>query len=936
MKITLQKLFLTFLITCLIGGLSMVAGCDGDDGGGGGSSDDSQNSETVLFDNNEDGNAKEIEEWFTASSNNIAGEDPALDANGSLTADSPSGLNGTSVSIPSDTSSVSTVAQTRESFFDTVNYAGAFDPTKSAQNQWWYGWTIPHGGNSDAVWDSDKLDPSTKCPIGEKNSENGAICEINQETHIKGEKTLTNDKIYRLKAYLYVGKENDSAAITEEGTLNIEPGTKIEGTSSGDTTTTALVVQRDSKINATGTKGEPIVMTAKDNSGSAKWGGLVIHGNAKINKGTTIEDEYGTGYYGGNDDTDDSGKLEYLVVAHAGHRYNPQSELNGIAFHAVGNETEINHIQVHENEDDGVEFFGGTAQAKYVYLTENHDDSLDWTHGWRGKAQFVSIHKNYNNGDQGIEADNLEGDNTAQPYSNPTISNVTMRGGGDRETGNDMGMLLRRGTKGEFYGFIITGFGEAQIDIDNEETFSHLDNGELKIDNSLVSTESMGASETSDSGVTVLFEEEDGDDPKVSGWFKDQEGNIAGLDPVLDENGSLTSSSPDGLRGTAVSTSSLASSDSFFDTTEYVGAFDPTKSAQKQWWYGWTIPHGGNSDAVWDDSKLDANTDCVIGQKTGDGTVCEISQEKHINSDVTLTNDKIYRLKAYLYVGEEDDNGNIDKTGTLDIEPGTKIEGTSSGDTTTTALVVQRDSKINATGTKGEPIVMTAKDNSGSAKWGGLVIHGNAKINKGTTIEDEYGTGYYGGNDDTDDSGKLEYLVVAHAGHRYNPQSELNGIAFHAVGNETEINHIQVHENEDDGVEFFGGTAQAKYVYLTENHDDSLDWTHGWHGKAQFVSIDKNHNNGDQGIEADNLEDDNMATPYSDPTIANLTMRGGGDTLIGNDMGMLLRRGTKGDFYNFIVTGFGEAQIDIDNAETFANAGNNDLTMVNSLVSTAE
>ncbi len=501
MKITLKKLFLTFLIICLMGGLGIVSGCDGGGGGNGGNGDsgndgngdESKPKEAVLFDDSDDGNAKKIEDWFKSGSNNIAGEDPALDADGSLTADSPSGLNGTKVSIPPETSAASAVvlstdAKTSDSFFDTVNYAGAFDPTKSAEEQWWYGWTIPHGGNSDAVWDGDKLDASTKCPIGEKNSENGAICEINEETHIKGEKTLTNDKIYRLKAYLYVGKENDSAAITEKGTLNIEPGTKIEGTSLGETTTTALVVQRDSQINATGTKGEPIVMTAKDNSGSAKWGGLVIHGNAEINKGETIEDEYGTGYYGGTDNNDDSGKLEYVVVAHAGHRYNPQSELNGIAFHAVGSETEINHIQVHENEDDGVEFFGGTAQAKYVYLTENHDDSLDWTHGWQGKAQFVSIDKNHNNGDQGIEADNLEDDNMATPYSEPTIANLTMRGGGDTLIGNDMGMLLRRGTKGDFYNFIVTGFGEAQIDIDNAETFANAGNNDLTMVNSLVST----------------------------------------------------------------------------------------------------------------------------------------------------------------------------------------------------------------------------------------------------------------------------------------------------------------------------------------------------------------------------------------------------------------------------------------------------------------
>ena len=40
------------------------------------------------------------------------------------------------------------------------------------------------------------------------------------------------------------------------------------------------------------------------------------------------------------------------------------NELNGIAFQGVGSGTVVENIQVHANEDDGVEFFGGTVNAR--------------------------------------------------------------------------------------------------------------------------------------------------------------------------------------------------------------------------------------------------------------------------------------------------------------------------------------------------------------------------------------------------------------------------------------------------------------------------------------------------------------------------------------------------------------------------------------------
>lgn len=73
-----------------------------------------------------------------------------------------------------------------------------------------------------------------------------------------------------------------------------------------------------------------------------------------------------------------------MQVKYAGNLINDEDELNGIAFQGVGSGTTCDHIQVHNNADDGVEFFGGTVNVKHVVLTGNGDDSMDWTDGLGG------------------------------------------------------------------------------------------------------------------------------------------------------------------------------------------------------------------------------------------------------------------------------------------------------------------------------------------------------------------------------------------------------------------------------------------------------------------------------------------------------------------------------------------------------------------------
>jgi len=358
----------------------------------------------------------------------------------------------------------------------------------------------------------------------------------------------------------------------------------------------------------------------------------------------------------------------------------------------------------------------------------------------------------------------------------------------------------------------------------------------------------------------------------------------------------------------------------FFEIVDYVGAFNP--DAATTWADGWTIPHGSTSaDAgIWDDSNIVTTPfgQATVGGLTvtdnGDGSITIAAGT--MTQDATLTNDRVWKLDGTVFVGN--DSPAAGQAVTLTIEPGTKIVGLTPGKRVS-RLVVSRGNRIMAEGTKNAPILMTSEQEgsgNGVGEWGGLAINGFAPTNIGTDVDGEAETGLYGGCDPADNSGVLKYVVVAHAGWEFGPEVELNGIAFQGVGSGTVVDHIQVHQNADDGVAFFGGNCYARHVYLTENEDDSLAWTFGWTGKVQFVSIHKSPAKGGNGIEGDNLEEDNDASPRSYPMLANMTIVGYADNL----RGLHLSSGTGVNIYNTIITGWGSGQIDIDDLSTFENA----------------
>ncbi len=787
----------------------------------------------------------------------------------------------------------------------------------------------PPSTGGGAVADID-LVPNDNCPTGTTletiTNATGSVqaCTITGE--ITTNLTLTPGIGYALEGAVFVG---DGAG--NNGSLTIPAGTRVFGKAGED----YLVVSRGSRINALGSASEPIIMTSiQDIQGTVdpltsrgQWGGVVINGFAPINDcidataagGSASCEKSGegsSGLFGGDNAADNSGTLQYLQVKYAGTLINDEDELNGIAFQGVGSGTTCDHIQVHNNADDGVEFFGGSVQCNYLVLTGIGDDSVDWTDGWNGGAQFVVVRQAPDAGDRGIEGDNrggTTGNRDAMPRSNPTIANFTFVG----TSGNDTGIVVRAGTDAKLCNGIVTGYGDAGFDIDEDATLARAQNGSLTIASTFL--DNSDNVESGDSG--EAFDTE--------AFFNNSPNTVQG-------NNSLTREFFPGPAETAVTACDL-SGDTGFENVDYIGAFSPTETADSNWATGWTF---GVAEIPDECPVGTLSTGDVVGGKQ----ICSLSGT--LTSNVRLNSNFVYQLEGAVFVGQDqgpDAAAPIAgaSPAILTIDAGTTLFGAAGED----YLVISRGSQIRSNGTRTAPVNMTSRDEvfgtanlaTDRAKWGGLVINGRAPINDcidgtaaggtaGCEKTGEGSSGLFGGNVPGDNSGNLFFTRVSFAGTLINDEDELNGIAFQGVGSATQVDYIQVHNNADDGVEFFGGTVNVKHVVLTGNGDDSMDWTDGWTGNAQFVIVRQASDAGDRAIEADNRggsTGNRDALPRSFPTLSNFTLIGTPAT----DTGIVVRAGTAGRFRNGIITGFtGDAGIDIDEDATSLQATQGNLT----------
>jgi hypothetical protein len=307
--------------------------------------------------------------------------------------------------------------------------------------------------------------------------------------------------------------------------------------------------------------------------------------------------------------------------------------------------------------------------------------------------------------------------------------------------------------------------------------------------------------------------------------------------------------------------------------------------------------------------------------------------------NITLTNDTTWVLDGLVRIG--DDNAN---SATITIEPGTVLIG---GGGTADYLYVSPGSKIIANGTPGAPIVLTSDQDGFIAgttpnpgDLGGLVVSGNAPVNACPNAPfncfSEFDqTQRFGGDNPNESSGEISYFQVRYAGIEFQPNAEVNSFTFQGVGNGTTVHHLQAFRGQDDGIEFFGGTVNVRYMVVTEGGDDAVDWDLGYHGNLQYGLVIHGQGFGeDFGIEGANNPDSFDALPRATPTLANYTFLGNGN----GSAGIQFKQGSGGRIFNTIVAGFPGACIRWNNApSTYDAAGtpanpNTDVTAFNGVI----
>jgi hypothetical protein len=299
--------------------------------------------------------------------------------------------------------------------------------------------------------------------------------------------TLTSDKVWTLKGYVYV---------TDGAKLIIQPGTTIV---SDVAEKGALCIERGSQIIAEGTQSKPIVFTSGRPEGQrtpGDWGGIVILGRAKTNRSSEPTIEGGIGRpYGGTNDSDNSGVLRFVRIEYAGIAALPNSEINALTLGGVGNGTILENIQTIYANDDAFEFFGGTVNGKNLYAFATADDDFDFDFGYTGTItngvakrdpQFVD------SGDagNGVECDNDGTGSAAQPYTHPKLFNMILVGPNVSTAlaNHNLGLRFRRSTQFTMKNSVVWGWMKGGLSLESNETAQFVKDGVSVFENNSVGT----------------------------------------------------------------------------------------------------------------------------------------------------------------------------------------------------------------------------------------------------------------------------------------------------------------------------------------------------------------------------------------------------------------------------------------------------------------
>ncbi len=267
---------------------------------------------------------------------------------------------------------------------------------------------------------------------------------IRVTSNITANTTWVTGKTYILGARIFV---------VAPAKLTIQKGVIVKGEAGTGANATALVIARGAQIDAQGTATEPIIFTSVadeiapgqiagtnlEPTVEGLWGGLIVLGRAKCSfagdvtelaiEGIPATDT--NGLYGGTNDADNSGILKFISIRHGGSLIGASNEINGLTLGGVGSGTVIENVEVVANQDDGIEWFGGTVSVKNALIWNSGDDAVDTDQSWAGTLDNFIVISGVNT-DHALEIDGPEGTYNAAH----TVKNGSVKGHPSTEFGD--------------------------------------------------------------------------------------------------------------------------------------------------------------------------------------------------------------------------------------------------------------------------------------------------------------------------------------------------------------------------------------------------------------------------------------------------------------------------------------------------------------------
>ncbi|SMO43576.1 hypothetical protein [Fodinibius sediminis] len=328
------------------------------------------------------------------------------------------------------------------------------------------------------------------------------------------------------------------------------------------------------RLVADGEADNPIVFTsARTNPERNDWGGIILVGHAPNNIPGGVGEVEGLSNainYGGDKPDDDSGILRYVRIEYTGYSIAEGSELQALTLYSVGSGTTLEHINIYECSDDGVEWFGGNADMRYLVVYGADDDSFDMDQGWSGRGQFwLAVQRE--GADNGFENDGRAELGSGNPTS-PLLSNITVYGAPNNTDDFKSGMRLREDFTGDYRNIILSNMpgynfvleGAAGDENEADQSWDNYDSGDLALSNFYIWNNALGWEKAADA------------DRYAASYTE--------TDPIFTD--------PDNFvftlqTGSPALTGATVPSDSFFEQVEFAGAMGEQDWTREGSWVRW-------------------------------------------------------------------------------------------------------------------------------------------------------------------------------------------------------------------------------------------------------------------------------------------------------------------------------------------------------------